>query len=487
MDPYSILDLSGSPQGAEHSPCGQDPDDHGPAERGPAELGTESEMTQMGANRSPQGSVSAVMAEANGSSAAPAPSVPHFSREDRHSLAEMAQRDLDAALQLLAERAQYITGASGAAIALRRGAFNDMQCRASSGSNVPELGALLSAEFGLSGESVRTRLALRCDDVERDTRVNREGCRQLGIVSVAVMPIVSDDEVLGVFELFSGDVNAFEERDLAALQRMGDMVETAVRLARTAQGLPTEVVGEFVDEVSDVASVELEGAAAASARSEEAPAMIAEAAVPSSALLPSAPPPSAPLPEPVVVAPLKKPLLWSAASAPATTPVESDDSHVPPILRNLRKCQACGFPVSEGRTLCVECEEKQWRGQLRVAMATAPQASAAPATAISMPRVAPEVLVSTPAAKAAAELASAGPVQLAPPVVEIPERSPVSSNSGDEPVSSYGREVGLSSGGTLPFLSTGVSSSESWFSANKYVLGAIVVVVVILAVVAVLR
>ena len=33
------------------------------------------------------------------------------------SLTEMARRDLDATLQLLAERAQYITGASGAAIA----------------------------------------------------------------------------------------------------------------------------------------------------------------------------------------------------------------------------------------------------------------------------------------------------------------------------------------------------------------------------------
>jgi uncharacterized Zn finger protein (UPF0148 family) len=36
---------------------------------------------------------------------------------------------------------------------------------------------------------------------------------------------------------------------------------------------------------------------------------------------------------------------------------------VPAALRNLQKCKACGFPVSQGRTFCVECEEKQWRGQ----------------------------------------------------------------------------------------------------------------------------
>src|ERR1700689_764893 len=154
------------------------------------------------------------------------------------SLAEMAQRDLDAALQLLADRAQYITGASGAAIAIRREGKNDMLCRASTGSNVPELGALLSTEFGLSGESVRTRRPLRCDDAERDPRVNREGCRELGIASVVVMPVVNDDEVLGVFELFSGKVNAFGERDLSAVQRLSEMVETAVRLAEAAEKLP---------------------------------------------------------------------------------------------------------------------------------------------------------------------------------------------------------------------------------------------------------
>src|ERR1700752_5012114 len=159
-------------------------------------------------------------------------------KDGEYSLAEMARRDLDAALQLLVDRAKYITGASGAAIALRRAGKNDMQCRASTGSNAPELGALLSTEFGLSGESVRTRQPLRCDDAERDARVNREVCRHLGVASVIVMPVVNDEEVLGVFELFSGKVNAFGERDLSAVQRLSEMVETAVRLAEATENLP---------------------------------------------------------------------------------------------------------------------------------------------------------------------------------------------------------------------------------------------------------
>ncbi len=192
------------------------------------------------ASRPATTSVSAGMAAANARLPKLSEVEARFPAEySEHSLAEMAYRDFEATLQLLAERAQYITGASGAAIALRRGEHNDMLCRASAGSNAPELGALLSTEDGLSGESVRTRQALRCDDAECDPRVNQEGCRRLGIASVVVMPIISEQQVIGVFELFSGKPHAFEQRDVAALQRLSEMVETAVRHAVAAQRGPS--------------------------------------------------------------------------------------------------------------------------------------------------------------------------------------------------------------------------------------------------------
>jgi GAF domain-containing protein len=291
-------------------------------------------------------------------------------------LTETAQRDLDAALQLLAHRAQYITGASGAAIALRRDGKKDMLCRASTGTNAPELGALLSTEVGLSGESVRTKRALRCDDTQSDARVNGEICQQLGIASVIVMPVVNDDQVLGVFELFSGRANAFEERDVSTVQRLAEMVETAVQLARFAEALPNQekakgaaaaagsqaVRGEFVADlvVDDRAGIQKESPkpliedAAIEARTQT---KIATETTPE--LKPALSVPSVPA---------KRPLFWSApvnteTDAPPASDI--DQSHVPPVLRDLRKCVACGFPVSAGRMLCVECEEKKWRGQLR--------------------------------------------------------------------------------------------------------------------------
>ena len=33
-----------------------------------------------------------------------------------------------------------------------------------------------------------------------------------------------------------------------------------------------------------------------------------------------------------------------------------------PELDKIRKCEACGFPVSEGRTLCLDCETARFSG-----------------------------------------------------------------------------------------------------------------------------
>jgi hypothetical protein len=383
------------------------------------------------------------------------------------SLAEMAQRDLDAALQLLADRAQYITGASGAAIALRQEGEQDMLCRASAGTNAPELGALLSAEFGLSGESVRTRQPLRCDDAERDGRVNRESCRELGIASVAVMPVVSDDEVIGVFELFSGQANAFSERDVVALQRLAEMVETAARFARAAEEVLRDPEHKHlgsnaispaigVAEVAHLPVAALEIAEFDPTKLESKPELEIE-------------------PKPDVVASdvsaaeqgdavehtaTDKPFLWfepaadgdvtdsdENASGEALLEDESlKDENLPFALRSLRRCKACGFPVSESRTLCLDCEEKNWRGKI--------QASAKP------PRV-PGAVVEIPAAPPAAAQTEKNSIGELSATVELPEDD-------------------------MPIFSA-EEASPSWLAANKYVLGAVVAAALAIGAVLLLR
>ena len=456
-------------------------DQHSILDHNSALPAVEGDMPGTSASQSAPASVTAGIAAASAHPAHSQAANPLSPAENGgRSLAEMAHRDLDAALQLLAERAQYITGASGAAIALRRGEHNDMLCRASAGSNAPEVGALLSMEYGLSGESVRTRQTLRCDNAESDPRVNREGCRQLGIASVVVMPIVSEEQVLGVFELFSGQPRAFEPRDFSALQRLAEMVETAVKHAVAAQSVPAVVetdgvqVHPQVDEVADEAALE---------SAVNVTGVIAAHVTPSDGFLPNAPAPSEPaktmaektdlekaelesLPNPEPLP--KKPLFWSAALQTQPSVAGTDKTAasvaVPPVLRNLQKCHACGFPVSHGRTLCVECEEKQWRGQRLPAEGGKPvdAKGAGPTSPVARTL---EVTTSTPVPSATLSPQPSGPSSSETGAVRAD--LPVSDNS------------------TL-FLSS-ATSSESWFAANKYTLGALLVVAIIVAAIVWLR
>jgi GAF domain len=423
----------------------------------PEEVVSQSVATPPIPARSTAGSISAAIAAANAALDLNRNDTSHnmlsalrFPGDDGgQSLAEMANRDLDAALQLLADRAQFITGASGAAIALRRSGRKDMLCRASTGSNAPGLGALLSAEAGLSGESVRTRTPLRCDDTERDPRVNRDGCRELGIASVIIMPIESDDQVLGVFELFSGQINAFGERDLSALQRLAGMVETAVRVTQAPESSWLESLGVGVEESgSEAAALQekqhevvthevfvdtdedltLEDLAEQASRN--LGPVVAEPHAAASPLgttltattLAAAPAPASAPVEAAVPATPKRPLFWSAAAAVNTGHAagEGDQSHIPAVLRNLHKCQACNFPVSEGRKLCVECEEKKWRGQLRYPAPVAAAAELAKST-VTAPKPTAAVAGSIHGSALATPAVPAKPVNAAPaPKVDLP-------------------------------------------------------------------
>jgi hypothetical protein len=496
-----------------------------------------------GVPRTAQASISAALGAVNASlQSVGAPRVRFPGEDGGHSLAEVAQRDLDAALQLLADRAQYITGAGGAAIALRRDGMNDLLCRASSGSNAPELGALLSTEFGLSGESVRTRRALRCDDAERDARVNREVCRELGIASVVVMPVVDDDQVLGVFELFSGKANAFGDRDLSALQRLSEMVETAVKLARAAESvtehhLPAQNVQPEITQQSIVAisaagaaedvvevPVEVEKPNIEVAKEAAQPVSQANALVqPASIQVPKIAEPGAAAPSapPAIsatttasstqqlplakTAAVPKPLFWSvalSASGEAAKAIEAeqhqeDQNHVPPMLRNLHKCEACGFPVSTGRTLCVECEEKKWRGQLK------PQPTAKQTTATQATTPIPELrnesvqnMVPANATEAAADIKpnDVRPSDVKPSNVKLSDVQPsvVTKADGAKVVEPHISDTAVAPVATnIPStpeppiqakaptpdfaFSAGMEPSQSWLAANKYIVGVIVV------------
>ncbi len=165
----------------------------------------------------------------NGSRRAGLETVPSERERTRETEVEMNAIDREAALQLTAERALVLTRATGAAIALFEGNSSEMICRASAGSDAPPFGSRLHVGSGFSGECVRTGRSLRCDDSETDDRVNREGCKALGIRSMVAVPIRPGNKVTGLLEVFSPQPYAFNANDISALQQLtGSILPTLI-------------------------------------------------------------------------------------------------------------------------------------------------------------------------------------------------------------------------------------------------------------------
>jgi putative methionine-R-sulfoxide reductase with GAF domain len=249
--------------------------------------------------------------------------LPQLLDDHKKSLAVLGERDLHAALQLLAERAQFITAASGVMIALIDN--GKVICRASAGEAL-RVGTALQMDEGLTGQSLRLKELLRCDDTAQDPRVNLDGCRALGIRSVMVAPLLRDDAAIGIFELLSDRPRAFEEQDASSLEWLSQCAVTALDHAGAARSaLDGELITRQALESLEKKNQRLRAPETAS------PVAASNASAASS--------PSA---------------AASAKSAAA------------------KSCAACGFPVSPGRTLCLDCEAAQLEKESSSASFAAP-------------------------------------------------------------------------------------------------------------------
>jgi hypothetical protein len=176
-----------------------------------------------------------------------------------------------------------------------------------------------------------------------------------------------------VFELLSGRPRAFEERDFVALNRLAEMIQTAVEHADAAQRAEAELGrpevaaivaaeplpaaashSDIVEADSEKPAPEIEKAPTATAAAELnlAGIHLAESHLVKPNLAES---------RDVVVAPAATPALVGTPELAAIAPEnQAEDESASPITTiafgNLRRCETCGFPVSEGRRLCLDCE-----------------------------------------------------------------------------------------------------------------------------------
>src|ERR1700683_116221 len=137
-----------------------------------------------------------------------------------------AELDLDPAISAITERAQHLTGATGAAIALRAG--EEIICRARTGRTAPDLGVRLQTDNGISAEAVRSGEIMLCHDAERNPRVDLASCKRLGARSILVSPLRHYRRTLGVFEVLSSSPSAFDSNDVATMQLLSSVMVAAI-------------------------------------------------------------------------------------------------------------------------------------------------------------------------------------------------------------------------------------------------------------------
>jgi putative methionine-R-sulfoxide reductase with GAF domain len=158
--------------------------------------------------------------------------------------------DLEPGISIIAEKAQSLTGATGAAIALRKG--DEIICRARTGRTAPDLGVRLQTDRGLSAECVRSGEVLLCNDAESSPRVDSASCRRLGVRSILVAPLRHFRRTLGVFEVLSSTAGAFDNNDVATMQFLSGMMVAA--MSRLSSMQPSSQVPDASSQVPALGS-----------------------------------------------------------------------------------------------------------------------------------------------------------------------------------------------------------------------------------------
>lgn len=150
--------------------------------------------------------------------------------------AASADLALDLVLHDFVEQAQDATRADGAAAALIRD--DEMVCRATTGQSAPDLGVRVESSSGLVGLCVSTGTVQHCKDTESDSRVNPEVCRQLGVRSMLIAPLMDAGRVVGVLQVFSDLPHAFGDRDVDVLQQFATAIGQSIRELRQNDEVP---------------------------------------------------------------------------------------------------------------------------------------------------------------------------------------------------------------------------------------------------------
>lgn len=129
------------------------------------------------------------------------------------------------AMRAIVEEACARTEADGAALALWRN--NRIVCAAQLGI-APPVGAEVSPDYGISGLCLRTAQTLRCANAAHDALVDWQACRQLGAQSIIVAPLAHLNNTVGLLQVLSSQVGAFDDMHVATVQLLANLAVMAL-------------------------------------------------------------------------------------------------------------------------------------------------------------------------------------------------------------------------------------------------------------------
>jgi hypothetical protein len=166
---------------------------------------------------------------------APPPQSPSSSPSTTHVLRE---RTLDSRLHLTAMRLQQSTGAAGVAIALTADG-TALVCRAAAGILLEDVGRRISLSYGLAAECLISGRLQWSGNTVSDHRLDDGLCRELGIPSIAVVPVLAGDTLVGILQFLYRQPYAFGARDLIRLEDLAQAVVAQMNAsAEDVVGLP---------------------------------------------------------------------------------------------------------------------------------------------------------------------------------------------------------------------------------------------------------
>ncbi len=136
----------------------------------------------------------------------------------------------DPELTDIAESARSALNAAAIAIAVETGAEpgREIVCCARAGEAAPDLGAIVQPGHGITGECVAMHAVVRCEEIERDPRIDFAFSERFGIHSIVVVPLLRNGVAAGVIEAFFLARHAYTDASIESLEEFAKRIVALV-------------------------------------------------------------------------------------------------------------------------------------------------------------------------------------------------------------------------------------------------------------------